>query len=251
MIVRALEGNYKLFAASPQANPFRLLNKEQFVDFAPLVPMQVKTILSEDPGSLQKAAKILLGGSPLSPETEEELIRLHNQVFMGFGMTETVSHIALRKLGSPVYEGMKGVRFSENEGSLIVWDDELGITALETNDSVRLITGTQFEWFGRKDFVINSGGIKIHPEQLERHLSNYIELPFFIAGKADATFGEICILIADGEENSVNLAAIQDICRERFGKYSVPREIVYTPVIFTSANKLNRKATLKQAGITA
>jgi len=249
MIVRALTGGLHLFVVPPQANPLAQLPDGQTIDFVPLVPLQLKTIVRENPTLLQRIGTVLLGGSPVSPDLEEQLSALHQRIFIGFGMTETVSHIAMRKIGDSVYTALNGVQFSEKNDALVISDSELGIDQLQTNDSVSLISSEQFEWFGRTDFTINSGGVKIHPEQLERLLEGVIDVPFFIAARPDDTFGEICILVIDSPEKNIDLKAIQDICRKKLGKYSVPKALIYAPMVYGKSNKINRNATLQQSGV--
>lgn len=246
MIVRAMIGGLYLFISAPKANPLADLPSGTKLDFAPLVPLQIRAIERKSPELLTTVRTILLGGSPVSPELEQRLAELHDRMFIGFGMTETVSHVAVRKAGNPVYTALEGVTFSENEGALTLSDRLLNIENLQTNDSVHLKDVTHFEWLGRTDFVINSGGIKIHPEQLERLLSAYIDAPFFVAGKPDAAFGEICMLVVDPQHGSPDLAKLQQVCRENIGKYAVPKTIVYVPMVYGNGNKINRKATLQQ-----
>jgi O-succinylbenzoic acid--CoA ligase len=164
MIVRALLGGLKLMVCSPSANPLTALEPGETLGFCPLVPMQAQRVLETDPSSLQRVRNILLGGAPVSDKLEKELMNAHNGCYAGYGMTETVSHIAIRRLGNPVYRSLRGVVFRQDEdGRLIVSDAELGIRQLVTNDLVELIDARQFTWLGRSDFAINSGGVKIHP----------------------------------------------------------------------------------------
>ncbi len=246
MIVRALLGDLKLIVTEPSSNLLAQLEPNETIAFAPLVPLQLKILVEQFPEQLQQLQTILLGGAPLSSEMEQRVSELHSRVFMGFGMTETVSHIALRKIGSPVYEALEGVSFETSNDALVVTDRLLDIHQLQTNDSVRLLNDHQFEWLGRTDFVINSGGVKIHPEQVEQVISTVLKDPFFIASQPDITFGEQCIIVVDATVKPIDLKQLQLLCAEKLGKYAIPKKLLSLPMIYATGGKINRKATLAQ-----
>lgn len=249
MIVRALIGNLTLIVTDPSAFPTAALLSGEKLDFCPMVPLQLKQLLENDPFVFKRIKSILIGGSPLSSDLEKALQEVHQRCFVGFGMTETVSHIALRKLGTPHYSALEGVSFSTENDQLIIHDSFLGIEGLKTTDIVRLIDSQTFEWLGRADFAINSGGIKLHPELIEKELSSLIPGPFFIAGERDDTFGEICILILDDWTLSPSLEVIQDFCKERIGPYAFPKKAYTSAIVFNPGGKINRLQTLQQLGI--
>lgn len=246
MLVRALLGDLELIVTEPSSNPLANLEPDESIAFAPLVPLQLKTLVEQFPERLQQLKTILLGGAPLSSALEEKVSTLHSHVFMGFGMTETVSHIALRRLGSSIYTAMEGVTLEVDNDALVISDHLLKIDRLQTNDSVRLLNDHQFEWLGRTDFAINSGGIKIHPEQVEQVLSTVLQVPFFIFGVPDATFGEQCIIVVDATVKPIDLKQLQTLCAEKLGKYAVPKQLITLPMIYAAGGKINRKATLAQ-----
>ncbi|ASS48884.1 MAG: hypothetical protein A3D31_05900 [Candidatus Fluviicola riflensis] len=249
MIVRALIGDLTLIVTDPSAFPTTALLSGEKLDFCPMVPLQLKQLLEYAPAVFDQIKTILIGGSPLSSELEKALQEVHQRCFVGFGMTETVSHIALRKLGTPYYSALKGVSFSEENDQLVITDSLLHIDQLKTTDIIRLIDTQTFEWMGRADFAINSGGIKLHPELIEKELSHLIPGPFFIAGEADDTFGEICILILDDCTLSPSLEVIQTFCKERIGPYTFPKKVYTSAIVFNQGGKINRLQTLQQLGI--
>lgn len=251
MIVRALLGNLRLIVCSPSANPLGALQPGETLDFCPLVPMQAKHILEHTPEKLGQVSTFLFGGAPLPATLEQELAALHPSCYIGFGMTETVSHIALRKLGNPLYGALPGVTFSAEDDQLIITDKRLGIERLITNDSVELIDAAHFRWLGRTDFVINSGGIKIHPEQVEQALADLIGVPFFVSSEPDDTFGQKCILIMDETNDLPDLAQLQEHCRKTTGPYSAPKKLYSTRIVYTAGSKIDRRATLQQLGIVS
>jgi O-succinylbenzoic acid--CoA ligase len=245
MLIRALVGNYAVHVVEPRANPLAEIHSKSRYSFISLVPYQIRSILEENPEKLDLFDQVLLGGMGLSSHLEEMISRLKPSIYIGFGMTETVSHIALRKMGSPVYEALDGVELSVSADCLVVTDNKLGIDRLKTNDLVRLIDPTHFEWLGRADFVINSGGIKIHPENIEQAIDEFIETPFIIGGIPHSSFGEECVLVLEKALPESQFSQIQDFIREKFGKYALPKRQVVAPILKTANGKIRRKDTLK------
>lgn len=244
ILIRALTGNYIIEITEPSSNPIKNIPSESRYSFISLVPLQVKCILEETPEKLAQFDQVLLGGMGLSTSLEKALSSVAPSVYMGFGMTETVSHIALRKVGNPIYETLEGVTLSTQDDQLVITDSKLGIEQLQTTDVVRLIDSTHFEWLGRADFAINSGGIKIHPEKIEHVLESWIETPFIIGGLPHETLGEMCVLILEQELSEEQFRLIQGIVQEKFGKYSFPKQQVISPILKTENGKIRRKETL-------
>ena len=250
MIVRALVGNLTLIVTDPSGFPTEALLAGEELDFCPMVPLQLKQLLKYVPDVFKQIKTILIGGSPLSSDLEKALQEVHQRCFVGFGMTETVSHIAMRKLGTPHYAALEGVSFNTENDQLMITDSLLGIDHIKTTDIVRLIDSQTFEWLGRADFAINSGGIKIHPEQLEKELSQLISGAFFIAGEPDDTFGEICIIVLDERRIVPPLDIIQTFCKKRFGPYTFPKKAYHLRIVYTpEGTKINRLETLQQLGM--
>jgi o-succinylbenzoate---CoA ligase len=249
MVVRALVGELKLIIAEPSSNPLEALQKGEKLDFCPMVPLQAQRMLDNSPEDFRQIRTILFGGSPLSDQLEQRLQEAHSNSYIGFGMTETVSHIALRQPGNQVYTAMRGVHFKQTEQQLVITDDELGIHNLLTNDQVELSNERQFKWLGRTDFAINSGGVKIHPEQLERLLGELISGPFFISSEPDDTFGQKCIIIVDNANETPSLETLQHYCKQHIGAYAAPKKLYKTGIVFSNGTKINRPETLRQLGI--
>lgn len=244
MIIRALVGNYSIEIKEPSANPVKELASEKHYSFISLVPYQIKRILEETPEKLNQFDTILLGGMGLSEQLEQTLTYIKTSIYMGFGMTETVSHIALRKMGNPVYEALEGIQLEVSEGGLIISDSKLGIERMQTSDIVQLIDSNHFSWLGRADFVINSGGIKIHPEYLEQAIEEHIESPFIIGGIPHETLGETCVLIVEQALPEEKFNYIQILIQEKFGKYAIPKQQVISSILKTENGKIRRKETL-------
>lgn len=244
MLIRALVGNYAIDIAEASGNPETQIQNNTQYSFISLVPYQVKRILEETPEKLNLFDQILLGGMGLSDDLEKKLAVLAPSVFIGFGMTETVSHIALRKMGTPVYEALEGVNLESEDDCLVVSDSKLGIQQLKTNDLVKFHGPNRFEWLGRADFVINSGGIKIHPEALEQVVDSSISVPFIFGGMLHDSFGESCVLIIEKALSETDFQRIQQLIQDQFGKYAIPKQQLVRPILKTENGKIRRKEIL-------
>lgn len=244
MLIRALVGNYAIEVVEPSANPLRDTSPGKMYSFVSLVPYQIKRLLEETPEKFDSVNCILLGGMGVSAELEEMLMHIPPAVYIGFGMTETVSHIALRKMGNPVYSALEGVSLESMCDQLVISDYQLGIERMQTTDVVKLIDSTHFEWLGRADFAINSGGIKIHPESLERLIDPLIDAPFIIGSRPHETLGEACILLVEQLLPADQFELVKDTIRKNFGKYAVPKEQVVHSILKTESGKIRRKEIL-------
>lgn len=244
MIVRSTVGNLNLIVGPVDSNPLK--NIVTHIDFIALVPLQLQKILEENPERLKNIRSIIVGGGPISNELEELIKSNGLTVYHTFGMTETISHVAMRKVGieeQKEFHALPGVHFGVNENKLIINYPELGFLGLETNDLVALTSPTTFIWKGRADFVINSGGVKVHPEEVESLLSESIKSPFFIGNLSDPLLGQKVILIIESEKNQ-NFKRADFI--GKLPKHSIPKEIYYIPTFsITKSGKINRLETLK------
>lgn len=246
LIVRAILHQMELIIIDPQRNP---MNEIDFpISFMSMVPMQVQSVLTESPEKLNLIRNLLLGGAPVSADLETDLKSYSCQVFESFGMTETMSHIAIRKLdliNNQIFEGLEQVTFSQSpEGTLIIHAPHLGLNTLETNDIVELIDHKHFRWIGRADFAINSGGFKFHPEILERKIAQLIPNRFFIAGEKDEILGERLILIIEGNEKEFTTLFTE--FKTVLTNYEIPKKIFWIQNFTeTNSGKVNRIETLK------
>lgn len=244
MLIRAMVGNYEIDITEASGNPEEYIPDDVHYSFVSLVPYQIKRMLDESPEKLEQFDQVLLGGMGLSHELEQKLSLIKPAVYIGFGMTETVSHIAMRKMGNPVYEALDGVELQSEADCLVVSDSKLGISHMATNDQIQFHGPNRFEWLGRADFAINSGGIKIHPETLEQVIDPYLPVPFIIGGVSDPSFGEMCVLIVEEVIPKTDFSRIQTIVQEHFGKYAIPKKQVVYLILKTASGKIRRKEIL-------
>lgn len=241
MIVRSIIFNLELHVADISSNPIKDLN--EFIDFAAMVPLQVDTILNENPEKLDLIKYLIIGGAPVSLELEKRIQDRKCIAYSTYGMTETISHIALKKLDdkNTPFRSIGKTSFKENDGELIINSPELKIRDLQTNDIVELIDEKNFYWKGRKDFVINSGGIKIHPEIIEQKIKNEIKMNgFIVSSVSDVTYGEKIIIIC---EKNVHSELLKFIDNWSFDRYSKPKEIYAIDQLpLTKSGKIDRIA---------
>lgn len=226
MIVRAVEAGCRLIMLEPSnhiaAGVAKIVDDNGKIDLLPLVPSQCESLISDvDTASIRN---VIVGGAPVSSKMERVLSNLDCSVWATYGMTETCSHVAVRPMGRDIYEAMPGVTFSaDNDGKLTIEAPRYSFSELHTNDIVGLVDNRHFRWIGRADNVINSGGIKIFPEQLESLLAPDIPYPFYFKGEADDKWGTRLIMVAQCPESETD--RLRDICRLRLQPYQVPKEI--------------------------
>jgi O-succinylbenzoic acid--CoA ligase len=244
MIVRSIVGNLNLFVVDVNSNPLNQLSDK--IDFVALVPIQVEEILNIEPLKLKKIQTILIGGGPISNVLSSKLNLAEIQAYHSYGMTETISHVAIRpvgKLEKDTFEALNGIEFSTKDQQLVVHYPEIGHLLLTTNDIVELVDKQQFKFIGRSDFMINSGGVKLNPETIENLLSAMIKAPYFVAGIEDQNLGQKLILVIEGTTSQApTLLELKSV----LPKYHDPKEMYFIPkFVRTESDKINRGETLK------
>jgi len=239
MIVRAMYAELNLIPRPPSANPLNEVNEK--IDFIALVPYQVQNILDLNPKKLEAIPNIIIGGGKLDFALQQSL--KHHQVaaYSTFGMTETLSHIALQKIGAEEnYTCLDGIRIEQStRGTLIVHAPMLLEEELETNDLIELVSPRQFKWLGRTDFAIESGGLKFIPEQVERKLEDKIRRRFIISSRPHPKLNNELVLLIEGEQS-----ALDSDLFEGLDKYEYPKQIYFiTQFIETANGKIDRIKT--------
>ena len=227
MVVRSLERQLRLLAVEPSGHPLMALADR--IDFAAMVPLQVWNTLQvpEERARLEAIKHLIIGGGAIDEAMAVELRAFPNAVWSTYGMTETLSHIALRRLNGPEasewYTPFPSVSVSlTDEDCLVIDAPEVCAQQLVTNDIAELSADGRFRILGRKDNVICSGGIKIQAEEVERQLQPHLHEPFLISKRRDAKFGEIVVLLTEG---SVDEA--RQICERILTQYHRPRAYVH------------------------
>ena len=269
VVVRSIERHLHLISVSPSGHPLKDINLKDAngknanveITFAAMVPMQVYNTLQvpEERERLTHVRHLIIGGGAIDASLEKELRSLPGNIaiWSTYGMTETLSHIALRRINgaeaSEWYQPFDSVKISQtDEGCLVIDAPLVCAETLVTNDIVEIesyiynkvekhdkeekhdkVEKLRFRIKGRKDNVICSGGIKIQIEEVEALLKSHLEKPFMIAKKKDEKFGEIAVLLTEDEDLKKVEATIRRLLSDekssdhKSHKYWIPREFRY------------------------
>lgn len=249
MLVRALDANMRIIATEPVANPLKNISPQP--DFGAFVPLQLDEIFKHDDSvkKLNQFKSIIIGGASISTSLIEKIKTLSCAVYATYGMTETVSHVALQKLNGTdaqkYFETLPGVTIKTDERDCLV----IGLTGFPepiiTNDIVKIIGPSGFTILGRYDNIINSGGIKLIPETIEKKLLPlFPDRTFFVTGISDERLGQKLVLIVEGTPKPELQAAL----RLALSAYEIPKDIFYVDQVErTETQKINRPKTLEKA----
>ena len=241
MVVRSLERGLKLIVQEPSGHPLNNCqlsiirsalplgsSKNYQLDFAAMVPMQVYNSLQvpEERERLKQIRHLIIGGGAIDDAMAAELKTFPNAVWSTYGMTETLSHIALRRLSGPEasswYTPFPSVKVSLSaEDCLIIDAPEVCPEPLVTNDIAEL-SPQGFRILGRKDNVICSGGIKIQIEEVESRLRPYLRVPYLLSKRPDPKFGEVAVLLTEGSVDDA-----RQVCERILPKYHQPRHYLH------------------------
>lgn len=249
MVVRALTLGWHIDVIESVANPLSKTTK--VYDFSAMVPMQLQHSLSE----IHRVKKLIVGGGVVSSELQDKIQEIPTEIFATYGMTETITHIAVKKLNhiqqKAFYETLPEVTiYRDQRNCLVIQAPRVAQELVITNDVVQLVAENKFEWLGRYDNVINSGGVKLQPEAIEEKLSKIITDRFFVAGMKDPLLGEKLILLV--ESNSEGMFKKEELLKKELSKlttlhkYEIPKAIYFLPTfVETETKKIMRKKTLE------
>ena len=230
MVVRSLVGKLNLVSVEPSGHPLAELplgdGTGQQIDFAAMVPLQVYNSLSEEKERERLIAirHLIIGGGVIDERLENMLRHFPNAVWSTYGMTETLSHVAMRRLNgrdaSAWYTPMPGISVTVDEENCLTIDAPLlhdGV--LHTNDIAELKADGRFRIIGRRDNVVCSGGLKIQIEEVERLLAPHLDAPFLITKRKDERLGEAMLLLTESRE----LDAVKNVCKKVLPRHWQPR----------------------------
>lgn len=248
-LIRALYFDWDIHFINASSHPFKDVNLVNY-SLTSLTPSQLLNVLKIG-NQLSQFRNVLIGGAPIPKETSELLMQWNKKnpqttFWETYGMTETASHVALKNLsrGETHFKPQKGVELIENEGKLNVRIPDLDLS-LQTNDLVKL-DANRFEVIGRSNNVINTGGIKLHPEIIEPQIAEILKIMgferrFYVTSKKDKKLGEKAILVMEGVPIADTHFILETLKRE-LPTYNNPKEIIYENVLaFTNTGKLVRK----------
>jgi O-succinylbenzoic acid--CoA ligase len=255
MVIRSLENNMNMIAVEPSADPLQTIPASQKIDFAALVPYQLQAILqsTESTQKLNLIRNVIIGGATLDDKVKSKLQSLQCNIYSTYGMTETITHIALQRLNGVdkqnYFQTLKGISIDQDERQCLVIEAAHFTEKIITNDIVQLLDYNKFIWLGRYDNVINSGGIKIIPEKIEPIIAQVFEAlnlhhRFFVTGLPNEKLGNKVVLLVEGK---ITIAAreIIKMLAQNLSKYEVPKEIYFISRFYeTETQKINRIKTL-------
>lgn len=241
MVYRAFLMGYDLHISPPQTDQMVWPQKE--IELLALVPLQVEKLLKSGSRIFEFTKNLIVGGAKLSNSLEHELLNRNCRVFETFGMTETITHVALREIGTNQFVSVDGVSFERFEDKLVINANHIGINKLVTNDIVDLLDAHSFKWKGRADNIINSGGVKIHPEEIEGVLEQHHGLTAIAYGAEDPSLGQKLEVLIESDDIALDL-------RLDLPQHLQPKAYHYLPEFErTQSGKIRRKETLQKAGI--
>ncbi|MBC7845694.1 MAG: AMP-binding protein [Flavobacterium sp.] len=238
MFVRSFILGLDMKFVEPNSDPLK--NIEEEFDFCAMVPLQAKNSLEKLKAG--KIKKLIIGGVKVHKALEQELVKLPMEIYETYGMTETITHIAAKKIGEKAFTILPNVKiYTDERKCLVIKAKNISKNEIVTNDIVNLISDKQFSWEGRYDNIINSGGVKIMPERIEDKLSTLIPRRYFVSGKADEVLGEKVVLYVEGEP-----MVIEESVFAVLDKFEKPKEVVFIPKFNeTATGKIMRTESLK------
>lgn len=254
MLVRAFENNMFIVAQEPAANPLHNLTTK--IDFAALVPLQMQAIVDAGKtclGKLTNMKAVLVGGAPINNTLKHAIKNITTPIYATYGMTETISHIALQKLsnhtGDENFITLPDIQIQKDDRDCLTIEAPYLSTKIVTNDLVNIISDREFQWLGRWDNIINTGGVKIIPENLEAKISAILtqldfNTNFFVTGVADEKLGQKVVLVLE-TSTPINKADMLFTLKQSLAKYEVPKDIVaVSQFAYTKTGKINRHESL-------
>ncbi len=257
MLVRALVLGLQLDSVNPSSQP--MVGNSKTYDFVAMVPLQLENSLE----ALHQIKTLIIGGAAMSHKLQVQVqaqVQAQKEktaIFETYGMTETITHVAVAPFApkggtitsaaerSRSFVALPHVNFSmDDRGCLIINAPNVSDEPVVTNDLVQLISDTEFEWLGRYDNIVNSGGIKLVPEQIEAKLIPIIGNRFFVAGIRDDKLGQKLVLVAEGKVDTEKLLTkIKSL--KTLQKFELPKEIFHVQKFIETGNgKVLRRETL-------
>jgi O-succinylbenzoic acid--CoA ligase len=256
MIIRALVAGANIYLTKAERNPFLKTAANVKFDFAAFVPYQLQCIIEETPENIVRLngmKAIIIGGGAISIRNMELFQQIQSPVFHTYGMTETLTHVALKRINSKnpesSFKALPGVSFSKDSRDCLVIKTPILKEEIETNDIVNLISDTEFEYLGRIDHVINSGGYKIHPQLVEQKIEAVINdifqtANYFIFAADDVKFGQHAELMIEAETEQSKINRLKEELKILLNPYEVPKAIHFCrKFVLTRTGKVDRRRT--------
>ncbi|MDE7345857.1 MAG: AMP-binding protein [Muribaculaceae bacterium] len=254
MTVRAEEAECELTSEHPSSRPLSEVEKDERIDLLSLVPAQMEWILDSNE-RWTGIRTILIGGSPIPSIIRHRIVLSGYNVWESYGMTETASHIALRKVdgNGAGFKTLKGITVdASEEGCLIIHMPDGKI--LTTNDIAEVTSPDEFRILGRADHTIISGGIKISPEDLERSLGHFIAFDYCISSVPDRKWGEKLVLVVESSGGNIDEELLRASVEVRLRQYrknldlgvKSPKEVIIMSSLPRTSKGAVDRTTLKR-----
>lgn len=247
MLVRAMILGLEIDCVAPSAHP--IFDYEVPYDFCAMIPLQLKNTIKYT----QNIKTIIIGGAKVTEPLLSQIAESSSLFYETYGMTETITHVALKRLQSKLAKGQQEFKAlpevtfkADDRQCLVIHAPNLVADDLVTNDIVDLTSKTSFKWLGRFDNVVNSGGVKLFPEQIEEKLQAFIDERFIIAAQPDNDLGEKLILIIENPKDTIQ--SFKSLLKhiKTLSKFEIPKRIYVTDKFAETANgKIQRKKTIK------
>lgn len=254
MLVRAFVNRMKVIAVEPSSNP--LTDVYDDIDFIAIVPLQLQTMIEAGLSPrLNRVRTIIVGGAPMSPALREQVVReLSGNVYLTYGMTETLTHVALDRVTGEdaVFTALPGVAVGLDDRGCLVIQSDVTAGAVVTNDLGELVSEGAFRWLGRYDNVINSGGVKFIPEVIERKATPVfarlnIQNNFFVAGIPHDRLGNEVAMFIEGTISQEEQKLLEQGLYDTLDTYEKPGKVIFlSDFVYTESGKINRKQSIRR-----
>ncbi len=247
MIVRAMIGELNLLTVEPKGLPHI---PDRIISFTAMVPLQLQNLIRQNV-FIEIIDKILIGGAAVNSFLEKEISKLSTKVYLSYGMSETCSHIALRRLNGnereTAFHVLKDVEIdTDNSGCLKIKAPLLSAEEIITTDIVEILSPESFKFLGRANNIINSGGIKIVPEKLEYEIKEFIHGDFIISSIYNELLGEKIVLVIEGMKEDIDDDDLIEKIKLKIGSKIYPKEILFLPEFPRNIHmKISRKSISK------
>ena len=231
MLVRSLVLGLDLYLFPVNSSPIKQIQKNY--DLIAFTPMQLENSIL----FIDRIKNVLVGGSAVNENLKQKILNINTNVYETYGMTETITHIAVRNLtkGENEFTTLPGIEIGKRDNCLFIKPNHLSIEMVQTNDIVEFTNKNKFLLIGRRDFIINSGGVKLNPETIEKKLAKYISADFVISSIDNSKFGEVVALVF-----KKNIPDNYSKAFTHLSKYEIPKEVLVIDNFPEINGKINR-----------
>ena len=231
MLVRSLVLGLDLYLFPVNSSPIKQIQKNY--DLIAFTPMQLENSIL----FIDRIKNVLVGGSAVNENLKQKILNINTNVYETYGMTETITHIAVRNLtkGENEFTTLPGIEIGKRDNCLFIKPNHLSIEMVQTNDIVQFTNKNKFLLIGRRDFIINSGGVKLNPEAIEKKLAKYISADFVISSIDNSKFGEVVALVF-----KKNIPDNYNKAFTHLSKYEIPKEVLAIDNFPENNGKINR-----------